>query len=86
MRHIRLGLAHHFANLERDRALATVDLLQFFRVAENLAAWCRIRPHSLGVLATRRWRPSGPHTGASRTAEGWEELVPVAGRRSKALE
>lgn len=78
-------LAHHFTSLERDRALASVDLLQVFRAAEMLAAWCRIRAQSVGVLSTRGLRPSTPPAGASRSAEGWEELVPVGSRRSKVL-
>jgi hypothetical protein len=58
-----LTLMTHFAHLRRDGALASVDLLEVFRVAELLAAWCRLRPHSVTVLAPRGPRPVGPALG-----------------------
>jgi hypothetical protein len=58
-----LRLMTHFANLRRDGELASVDVLEIFRVAELLAAWCRMRPQSVGVLAPRGPRPAGPAVG-----------------------
>jgi hypothetical protein len=75
-----LRVMTHFANLERDGAWASVDLLEVFRVAEILAAWCRMRPQSVGVLAPRGPRPVGPAVGRvgpgdDRALVGHEVLV-----------
>jgi hypothetical protein len=50
----------HLARLSRAGAVGSVDLLEVFRVAEILAAWCRMRPQSVGVLVPRGPRPVGP--------------------------
>jgi hypothetical protein len=67
-----LRLMTHFANLERDGELTRVDLLEVFRVAELLAAWCRMRPHSVGVLAPQCPRPAGPTVGRAVRGEDRE--------------
>jgi hypothetical protein len=64
----------HLVRLSRAGALTTVDLLEVFRVAELLAAWCRIRPHSVEVLAPRGPRPAGPAVVRARSGED-RELV-----------
>ncbi len=58
----RLGLEVmlHFVGLEREGEVATVDLLQVFRVAETLAAWCAIRPDTVGVRAVPMPPPADP--------------------------
>ncbi len=84
-RRVGLLMMVHYASLDRDGALTTVDLLEIFRVAEVLAAWCRIRPQSVGVLSVRDRLPPGPPLGAIRVTEEREERVPVVGGRSKVL-
>jgi hypothetical protein len=77
LNHQSLRLMTHFANLERAGELASVDLLEVFRVAELLAAWCRMRPQSVGLLAPRDPRPVVPGLGRGRPVEDRELAVLV---------
>jgi len=82
-RRVGLKAMLHFVSLERDGGLDAVDLLEIFRVAEVLAAWCGIRPQSVGVLAGRDRPRVGPSAGAVEALEAWEARIAAARERSK---
>jgi hypothetical protein len=82
-RRIGLKVMLHFVGLERAGEVGIVDLLQVFRVAETLAAWCAIRPDTVGVRAAAPPPPADPPARAREAVadrERAEPTVPVSVR------